>query len=91
MKIIDVCSALNSERRLKILKRLAEEPLSAIDVFKKLKSELGLKNRESVYKALEQLNRAGILKKVYHEKEKKLKYELIKNKLEIDLIKCDVN
>ena len=92
MDMKTIISALNSKSRRHILKILAKYfgyPSDALTL-KELMSELSqdpafsVKHRESIYKALEILVKAGLVEK-RHEKERGMCYRLLKKKLEIDL------
>ena len=76
MDIAKVLAALNSELRREILKILAEKPSTVLEVQTKLKTKgLKVKYRETVYRALEKLVDAKLVKKFYV-KEKGLCYSL---------------
>ena len=59
--------ALCDPTRLKILALLAEEPLTNTELYDKLEKE-GIFYRESVFKALEKLKNAGLVKRSHVEK-----------------------
>jgi len=97
MDIETVISALKSKSRRRILKVLSKYfgyPSDALTV-KELMSELnqdptfGVKRRESIYKALESLVKAGLVEKRY-EKERGMCYRVRKTKYEIDLARESV-
>jgi len=70
-----------------ILKELASGPKTVMDLFASLKREknLDIKNRESVYKALEKLRKAKLVKKYYDENRKKMFYKLSFKKISFDM------
>lgn len=77
MKPRDVFSVLSSETRLEILRILASRPGDLMEIKKALDaSGLGIKYRESVYRALERLVSAGLVEKFYDRNAKKIKYAL---------------
>lgn len=84
MNIKRICSALSSERRLALVKLLLDKPLSSKEVFDIAKKKLGAKNRETTYRALETLAKAGILKKFYDPADKKIKYKLENKQIVIE-------
>ena len=59
--------ALCDPTRLRILGALAEEPMTNTEVYEKLKKQ-GIAYRESIFKALEKLKRAELVKREFHEK-----------------------
>ena len=83
MNIQKLAAALSSNTRILIAKLLTKKPLSSIEVYRELKKEKNIL-RESVYRALEKLVEAGLLKKIYDQTEKKVKYKLVKKKIIID-------
>ena len=86
MKPEELFSTLSSETRLQILKILASGPKSIKEVKKALNAAgVGIKYRESVYKALEKLVSTGLVKKFYDIHDKKIKYSLAVRRIEIDL------
>jgi len=87
MDIAKVISALNSDLRREILKILAEEPYTVLEVLNNLKNKgLKVKYRETVYRALEKLVDAELLEKFYV-KEKGLCYRLSLTRITIEIRK----
>ena len=85
MDIAEVISALNSSLRRNILKILAENPLTVLEVLHKLKGRgLEVKYRETVYRALEKLVEAELVDKFYV-KEKGLCYKLCATCITIEI------
>lgn len=83
MNIQKLAAALSSNTRILIAKILTKKPLSSTEVCRELKKEKSIL-RESVYRALERLVEAGLLKKMYDQTDKKVKYRLVKKKITID-------
>jgi DNA-binding transcriptional ArsR family regulator len=66
MDMAKVIAALDSELRREILKILVEESATALEVLKKLNRKgMKVKYRETVYRALEKLVDAELVKKFY--------------------------
>jgi len=86
MDLTKVCKALSSDTRLKILKILVDKNLSAANVFKEYRKRDDKRHRESIYRALEKLVDAEILRKEYDEKGKEIVYVLEHKEFTIDLI-----
>jgi len=87
MDITKVCKALSSKTRLKILKILVDKKLSASNIYKEYNRIYREKRRrESIYRALEKLVEAEILRKTYNDKEKEIVYELKHKELTINLL-----
>jgi Fe2+ or Zn2+ uptake regulation protein len=85
MDIFKVVSALNSALRIQILRILAKEPKTVIEVLEELKKKnIEVKYRETVYRALEKLFDAELVEK-YYEKGKGICYKLIANRIVINL------
>ena len=91
MDLEKVISALYSETRRKILKILAEGPMTVQETLNKL-SQLGfkIKYRESIFRALEKLVNAELVEKFYDRK-KGICYKLLIRRIEINLIKETVS
>jgi len=87
MNLAKTLKALGSETRLKILKLLGCRRLSSANIYKEYaKGFRDGMHRESIYRALEKLVDAEILKKEYDETEKEIVYGLRHRRLIIDLI-----
>jgi Fe2+ or Zn2+ uptake regulation protein len=80
---------MRSRMHRRILQMLAEEDMSAPQVYGKL-GNYAPKYRQSVNKALELLRESGLLSKYYNAEKKKLCYHLIKKKYTIDLAEMKV-
>ena len=90
MDINKVVSALNSKLRREILKILAKEPKTVIEVLEELKKKkIEIKYRETVYRALEKLFDAELVEK-YYAKEKGICYKLAVNRIVIDVTKGSI-
>lgn len=80
-------SALNSELRREILKVLAEDSYTVLEVLNRLKKKgLDVKYRETIYRALEILVDAELVEKFYV-KEKGLCYKLSLTRITIEITK----
>jgi len=91
MDIVKVISALNSDLRREILKILAENPYTVLEVLDRLKSKgFDVKYRETVYRALEKLVDAEIVEK-YYVKDKGLCYKLSSTRITIEITKENVD
>ena len=87
MDIGKVVAALNSNLRREILKILAGQPMTVVEVLEELrKRNFEIKYRETVYRALEKLFDAELVKK-YYVKEKGLCYKIAVNHIVIDITK----
>ena len=87
MDINKVIAALNSHLRREILKILAKEPKTVIEVLEDLKKKkIEIKYRETVYRALEKLFDAELVGK-YYAKEKGICYKLTAKRVVIDIVK----
>jgi Fe2+ or Zn2+ uptake regulation protein len=87
MKIDKVIAALDSSLRREILKIIAENPMTVMEVLEKLKEKgINIKYRETVYRVLEKLLDAELVEK-YYIKERGLCYKLSTVILIIDLVK----
>lgn len=90
MDIEKVIAALNSNLRREILRVIAGQTMTVIEVLKELnKRGLEVKYRESVYRALEKLLDAGLVQK-YYIKEKGLCYKITLNRVLIDITKSTI-
>jgi Fe2+ or Zn2+ uptake regulation protein len=80
-----VIAALDSDLRREVLKILSKEPMSVVQVLEELKKrKLGVRYRETVYRALEKLLGAGLVDKSYV-KNKGLCYKLTVSRITLDL------
>jgi len=87
MEIRKVISALDSDLRREILRIVADNPGTVVDVLNQLRKRgFEVKYRETVYRAMEKLVDAQLMEKFY-EKERGLCYKLSLTSLEIDITK----
>lgn len=87
MEIRKVISALDSDLRREILRIVADNPGTVVDVINQLRKRgFKVKYRETVYRAMEKLVDAQLMEKFY-EKERGLCYKLSLTSLEIDITK----
>ena len=90
MEIDKTISALNSDLRREILKVLAENTYTVLEILNKLKHKgLDVKYRETVYRALEKLVDAKLVEKMYI-KGKGLCYKLSMSRLTIEIRKENI-
>jgi Fe2+ or Zn2+ uptake regulation protein len=90
MDIGKVASALDSDLRREILKILATNPNTVLDVVNELRRrKFKVKYRETVYRALEKLVDAGLVEK-YYDRERGLCYKASMTSLTIDIAKGNV-
>jgi|YelNatPaOPRAMG01_1025707.scaffolds.fasta_scaffold183548_2 Fe2+ or Zn2+ uptake regulation protein len=82
-----VISALNSNTRQQIIKILGRGPATVAEIFQEIKKNqrVGLRYRESVYRALEKMVEAELIEK-YYEKDKGICYRLLTRKIKLDLV-----
>ena len=83
-----VISALNSKLRREIIKLLNKGPLTVAEIFKEIskKDEYNIKYRESIYRAVEKLVDAGLVKKYYDTEKKAICYKLTVKIIRLNLI-----
>lgn len=75
----------------RIILSVLDEPKTSMEVFKEIKNKSEVKNRESVYKALEKLKKVSLVEKNYNDKENTLYYRRKYNKIIINLKKMKIN
>ncbi|WP_135851483.1 helix-turn-helix domain-containing protein [Halorussus salinus] len=77
MEITQIGKALSSETRIKILDIVSENGHSSIETFEKYGEEYeDDKRRETIYRELENLVKAGLLSKEYDETDSQIVYRL---------------
>ena len=87
MQIEEISKALSSKTRLRIIWILKDREMTSIEVFEEYRKKYSdIKNRETIYNALERLTEVKILKKEYEKEEKKLKYSIRAKIIVLDLI-----
>lgn len=59
----------------RLIMQIIDKPKTAMEIFKEVKERTQIKNRESVYKALEHLRETGLVKKFYDEEKKGIYYK----------------
>jgi Fe2+ or Zn2+ uptake regulation protein len=80
-----ILSILSSRTRLEILKILSSGPKNLMEIKDALDaSGVGIKYRESVYRALEKLVLAGLVDKLYVNGGRKVRYALAVEKVELE-------
>ena len=91
MSIMQIASALSSETRLKLIRIISNNQLSAVEAFKIYnKTYNEKKHRETIYRELESLVKSNILNKSYLKNKKKIVYELVSEKIIFDLLKNQI-
>jgi Fe2+ or Zn2+ uptake regulation protein len=92
MEAETVAKALGSRDRLRTLKLLVRGPAGAAEVHRRYESEFRHKrNRVSVYRDLEVLVRAGLVRKRYDGDSKQLVYEISSRRIRFDLVAQEVS
>jgi len=87
MNLQEVSKALASTTRLRLLVLIAHGERSAIATYEEYRKKYNdKKHRESIYRELEKLTKAEILRKHYNAEKKELVYRLNADRLNIDLI-----
>lgn len=87
LELIHISKAFSSETRIRILQIIGHESLSAIEVFKRYNIRYdNKKHRESIYRDLEILLSAGLLKKNYEEADKQIVYSMRFGEILINLV-----
>jgi len=81
---------LSSETRLVIIDSLKTNPRSAIEVFNEISPRVGIKNRETIYRALEKLVEIKILEKKYDLFSKKFVYKIKNDTITLNLLSDEV-
>ena len=76
LNVEDVLKGLSSETRLVIINSLRNNPKPAIEIFNDISPRIGIKNRETIYRALERLVEIKILEKKYDFYKKKFLYKI---------------
>lgn len=90
LNVEDILKGLNSETRLLIINSLKDCPKSAIEVFNDISVRAGIKNRETVYRALEKLVEIKIVEKKYDLFKKKYVYKLKNDTITLNLLSDQV-
>ena len=90
LKVEDVLKGLSSDTRLLIIDSLKNGPKSAIQVFNDISDNAGIKNRETIYRALERLVDIQILEKKYDLNTKKILYSIKNNTITLSLLSDEV-
>lgn len=85
-----VLKGLSSDTRLLIINTLKSKPKSAIEIFNDISSEAGIKNRETIYRALEKLVEIRILEKKYDLFQKKFIYRIKNDTVTLSLLSDQV-
>lgn len=85
MDLHAVSKALSNPTRVNLIGIVAEEPCSAVEAYRSYIRKYEEKKRESIYRELEILVDASILRKEYNNDEKEIQYRLAHERLMIDL------
>lgn len=86
----NILKGLNSKTRLLIIDALKDGPKPAIGVFNDISPETGIKNRETIYRALEKLVEIKILEKKYDLFRKKFMYRIKNDTITLSLLSDQV-
>jgi len=86
-KTFDLFKLITTLSHRIILQELSKGPKTVMEIYHVLKNDkrLSIKNRESIYKALEKLRKVGIIEKFYDENNKNLFYKLKQQSLVIKI------
>lgn len=85
--ILQVCSSLSSDKRLKIINILREEDQTAVELYKKFTAKYDPKaHRETIYRDLELLHGSGLVTKEYDDTKKRIYYHLLTQEININLV-----
>ncbi len=90
LNVEDVLKGLSSETRLVIIDNLKANPKSAIEIFTDISPKIGIKNRETIYRALEKLVEIKILEKQYDFYKKKFVYKIKNDTITLNLLSDQV-
>lgn len=90
LNVEDVLKGLSSETRLVIIDNLKANPKSAIEIFTDISPKIGIKNRETIYRALEKLVEIKILEKKYDFYKKKFVYKIKNDTITLNLLSDQV-
>lgn len=90
MNLQAVSQALSNPTRINLIKMIGERPLSAANAHKEYIEEYDEKKRESIYRELENLVDASLLKKEYNNREKEIQYKLAQEYLRLDLVEVTI-
>lgn len=81
--VIEVAQALSSETRLNLIGVIGNRSLSLYEISNQFESGI---HRESIYRALERLVKAGILLKLYNEMKKRYEYSIKNHQITLDIL-----
>ncbi|MGD0495478.1 MAG: winged helix-turn-helix domain-containing protein [Candidatus Bathyarchaeia archaeon] len=80
-----IFAALSSGTRIEIIKILAVKSKTVREVLDQLNLRgFQIKYRESVYRALEKLAAAGLVEKYYDNRERDIRYRIVRSKIDFD-------
>jgi Fe2+ or Zn2+ uptake regulation protein len=80
-----VFSALHSKTSIEIMRILAAQPSSVVQILNELnKKGFKILCRESVYRVVEKLVSAGLVEKYYDSAQKRICYKVVKLRIEVD-------
>lgn len=75
----------------RVILSVLDKPKTSTEIFEAIKDIAKVKNRESVYKALEKLKETGIIEKKYDDQMKNIIYIRRFNEIRIDLDEMKIN
>lgn len=90
LNVEDVLKGLSSETRLVIINSLRDNPKPAIEIFNNISPKIGIKNRETIYRALEKLVEIKILEKKYDLYKKRYLYKIKNDTITLNLLSDQV-
>ena len=87
VEVDEISRVLSSRTNIRIIEILRSRRLASIEIFRIYKEKFGdIKNRETIYKAVEKLTDTDILRKEYNPDTKKLEYTIKNGRIILDLI-----
>lgn len=81
--VIEVAQALSSETRLNLINTIRDRSLSLYEISNQFEGKM---YRESIYRALERLVKAGILLKMYNEIKKRYEYSVKDHQITLEIL-----
>jgi DNA modification methylase len=90
LNVEDVLKGLSSETRLVIIDNLKSNSKPAVEIFNDISIKTGIKNRETVYRALEKLVEIKVLEKKYDNYQKRFLYKIKNDTITLNLLSDQV-
>lgn len=83
--IIALAKVLRSKTCLAILDYLVKKNASNQEIYDKLKHEIDIEYRSSVFEALKRIKEAGMVEKYYDDQDNQIKYKVMHRRYTVDL------